>query len=247
MTVLNVVEFFMRAISDQASNPHADAFGLSRFKGPWEPARDYLRLDGKTSKTRRHEMVQMFNNQNDKRMRCFLISSRAGGQGINLYGANRCIILDTSWNPASDQQNIFRIYRLGQPKKCYVYRLLAMGTMEEKVYSRSVTKQAMSYRVVDKQQIDRHYNTAELSELYTLGKPDYNARPYPAMPEDDILKKLLHAFKDKIYKYHEHDSLLENKTDEELSETEKREAWKNYENDENAAKRNNLYSNVSSL
>lgn len=78
MTVLNVVEFFMRQISEQETNDNAAAFGLNKFKGPWIPGRDYLRLDGKTSKTKRHEMVQMFNNQSDKRMRCFLISSKAG-------------------------------------------------------------------------------------------------------------------------------------------------------------------------
>lgn len=65
------------------------------------------------------------------------------------------------------EQNIFRVFRLGQKRVCYIYRLIAMGTMEEKVYSRSVTKQAMSFRVVDEQQIDRHYNMAELTELYT--------------------------------------------------------------------------------
>lgn len=66
----------------------------------------------------------------------------------------------------STEQNIFRVFRLGQKKICYIYRLISMGTMEEKVYSRSVTKQAMSCRVVDEQQIDRHYNMAELTELY---------------------------------------------------------------------------------
>jgi transcriptional regulator ATRX len=68
----------MRQISEQQQNDNAAALGLSKFSGTWEPGRDYLRLDGKTSKTKRHEMVQMFNNPNDKRMRCFLISSKAG-------------------------------------------------------------------------------------------------------------------------------------------------------------------------
>lgn len=156
----------------------------------WILGKDYYRLDGKTPKSIRHAMINEFNNVLNKRARVFLISAKAGGQGINLIGANRVIILDTSWNPSNDQQNIFRIFRLGQKRNCYIYRLLAMvcttcrcllylllyyiictlyfqGTMEEKVYSRSVTKQAMSFRVVDEQQIDRHYSMAELAELYT--------------------------------------------------------------------------------
>lgn len=138
-----------------------------RVRNTWVNGKDFYRLDGKTPKSIRHELIKNFNNAQNDRARVFLISAKAGGQGINLIGANRVIILDTSWNPSNDQQNIFRIFRLGQKKNCYIYRLLAMGTMEEKVYSRSVTKQAMSFRVVDEQQIERHYSMNELAELYT--------------------------------------------------------------------------------
>lgn len=162
---------------------------MEHFRGPWKIGKDYYRLDGKTPKSIRHEMITHFNDPTKEQTRVFLISAKAGGQGINLTGANRVVLLDTSWNPSNDrkfrkriwfypslmdktstsfsEQNIFRVFRLGQKKVCYIYRLLAMGTMEEKVYSRSVTKQAMSFRVVDEQQIDRHYNMAELTELYT--------------------------------------------------------------------------------
>lgn len=133
----------------------------------WENGKDYYRIDGSTPKAVRQALITNFNDRAKKRARVFLISAKAGGQGINLFGANRVIILDTSWNPSQDQQNIFRVFRLGQDKMCFVYRLLSMGTMEEKVYSRSVTKQAMSFRVVDEQSIDRHYSMAELQELYT--------------------------------------------------------------------------------
>ncbi|XP_058168634.1 uncharacterized protein LOC131283087 [Anopheles ziemanni] len=230
VAVLNVVEHFMAKIHQQASDPQqSEAFAYSVFKGPWEAGKDYYRLDGKTHKTYRHKMITSFNDPRNTRTKCFLISAKAGGQGINLTGANRVIILDTSWNPSNDQQNIFRIFRLGQKRKCYVYRLLAMGTMEEKVYSRSVTKQALSFRVVDEQQIDRHYSYGELAELYTLTKVSEMTRETPILPADDVLALLLRLFPNKIFKYHEHDSLLENKPEQDLSEEEKKEAWAAYE------------------
>lgn len=174
-------------------------------------------------------MITRFNDPKNTRVKCFLISAKAGGMGINLIGASRVIILDTSWNPSNDQQNIFRIFRLGQKRNCFVYRLLAMGTMEEKVYSRSVTKQALSFRVVDEQQIDRHYSMAELAELYVLSMPDFAQRPVPIRPTDNLLANLVHSFPRIVFKYHIHDSLLENKPDEDLSEAEKQEAWLEYE------------------
>lgn len=101
--------------------------------------------------------------------------------------------------------------------------------MEEKIYSRSVTKQAMSGRVVDRLQIDRHYDINELSELYVLTKTDYKKRPQPQMPSDSILKYLVYSRPLQAYKYHVHDSLLENKPDEGLNEDDIKEAWDIYE------------------
>lgn len=122
VAVLNVVEDFMKKIHNQATNPKAQAYGYANFRSHWREGVDYYRLDGSTKREARHQMVQKFNDKTNKQMRCFLISAKAGGQGINLIGANRCILLDTSWNPSADQQNIFRIYRLGQRNVCYVYR-----------------------------------------------------------------------------------------------------------------------------
>ncbi|XP_052895482.1 uncharacterized protein LOC128302655 [Anopheles moucheti] len=230
VSVLNMVEHFMAKIHNQSENQQqSDEYGYSAFKGPWRRGKDYYRLDGKTPKTDRHNMITSFNDPLNTTTKCFLISAKAGGQGINLTGANRVIILDTSWNPSNDQQNIFRIFRLGQKRQCFVYRLIAVGTMEEKVYSRSVTKQALSYRVVDEQQIDRHYSYGELAELYTLTRLTEMTRETPILPADDILASLLRTFPNKIFKYHEHDSLLENKPEQDLSEEEKKEAWAAYE------------------
>lgn len=120
--ILSTLEYFLNLISNQQINPNAETLGLTKFKSTWIKGLDYLVLDGGSTKNRRHKMCADFNNMENKRLRLFLISAKAGGIGINLTAANRCVILDSSWNPSLDQQNIFRIYRMGQKQNCFVYR-----------------------------------------------------------------------------------------------------------------------------
>ncbi|TSL89850.1 Transcriptional regulator ATRX [Bagarius yarrelli] len=205
-------------------------------EGKWFKNIDYYRLDGSTNAMTRKKWAEDFNDTSNVRGRLFLISTRAGSLGINLVAANRVIIFDASWNPSYDIQSIFRVYRFGQLKTVYVYRFLAQGTMEEKIYDRQVTKQSLSFRVVDQQQIERHFTMNELTELYTF-EPDQlddpsekkSKRSTPMLPKDPVLAELLHNFKDHIVGYHEHDSLLDHKEEEALSEEDRKAAWAEYE------------------
>jgi transcriptional regulator ATRX len=87
----------------------------------WKKDEDYFRLDGSIDVTKRSKDCTAFNDASSPSARLYLISTRAGGIGINLVGANRCIIFDASWNPSYDTQSIFRIYRFGQVKGIYFF------------------------------------------------------------------------------------------------------------------------------
>ncbi|PKU41502.1 dna repair and recombination protein rad54-like [Limosa lapponica baueri] len=98
-------------------------------------------------------------------------SSKAGGCGLNLIGANRLVMFDPDWNPANDEQAMARVWRDGQKKTCYIYRLLSTGTIEEKIFQRQTHKKALSSCVVDEEQdVERHFSLGELKELFTLNE-----------------------------------------------------------------------------
>uniref|UniRef100_A0A670YSA4 DNA helicase n=1 Tax=Pseudonaja textilis TaxID=8673 RepID=A0A670YSA4_PSETE len=210
---------------------------IYKGEGKWFRNIDYYRLDGSTTAQSRKKWAEEFNDVTNVRGRLFIISTKAGSLGINLVAANRVIIFDASWNPSYDIQSIFRVYRFGQTKPVYVYRFLAQGTMEDKIYDRQVTKQSLSFRVVDQQQVERHFTMNELTELYTF-EPDLlddpnsekkKKRDTPMLPKDTILAELLQIQKEYIVGYHEHDSLLDHKEEEELTEEERKAAWAEYE------------------
>ena len=106
----------------------------------------YSRIDGKVLPTDRQKVTKDFNSGN---IQVCLISTRAGGQGLNLHSANRVVILDEHFNPMYEEQAVGRAYRIGQKKPVFVYYLIAAGTFEELVQNQSVFKQQLARRVVD--------------------------------------------------------------------------------------------------
>ncbi|KAJ3648695.1 hypothetical protein Zmor_020478 [Zophobas morio] len=132
----------------------------------------YVRLDGTMSIKKRAKVVANFNSP-DSREFIFMLSSKAGGCGLNLIGANRLIMFDPDWNPANDDQAMARVWRDGQQKPCYVYRFLTAGTIEEKIFQRQAHKKALSSTVVDNnEETARHFSAAELRDLFKLEETD---------------------------------------------------------------------------
>ncbi|KAJ2913432.1 hypothetical protein MD484_g6970, partial [Candolleomyces efflorescens] len=130
----------------------------------------YFRLDGTMSIPKRQKLVDQFNDPEGKEF-IFLLSSKAGGCGINLVGANRLILFDPDWNPAADQQALARVWRDGQKKECFVYRFISTGTIEEKIFQRQANKQALSSAVVDeKEDTERHFSLDSLRQLFTFNE-----------------------------------------------------------------------------
>ncbi|KRY65310.1 DNA repair and recombination protein RAD54B [Trichinella pseudospiralis] len=98
-----------------------------------------LRLDGSTDVLSRQRMVDRFNTTTDDTF-LFLLSTKAGGMGLNLIAANRLVLYDCDWNPAYDRQAMARIWRDGQRRTCHIYRLLTTGSIEENIFQRQIRK-----------------------------------------------------------------------------------------------------------
>lgn len=131
----------------------------------------FLRLDGTTSISKRQKLVNRFNDPTKDEF-AFLLSSKAGGCGLNLIGGNRLVLFDPDWNPANDKQAAARVWRDGQKKRVYIYRFLSTGTIEEKVYQRQMSKEGLQ-KVIQQEQTDsdiqgNFLSAEDLRDLFTF-------------------------------------------------------------------------------
>ena len=128
----------------------------------------YVRLDGGTSINKRQKLVKQFNDPSSNSF-VFLLSSKAGGCGINLIGGNRLVLFDPDWNPANDKQAAARCWRDGQKKKCYLYRFLSAGTIEEKIFQRQLSKESLQNVVNGSGELEQStLSKDELRKLFSL-------------------------------------------------------------------------------
>ncbi|WJX54532.1 DNA-dependent ATPase protein rad54 [Trifolium repens] len=167
----------------------------------------HLRLDGATSISKRQKLVNCLNDLSKDEF-VFLLSSKAGGCGLNLIGANRLVLFDPDWNPANDKQAAARVWRDGQKKRVYIYRFLSAGTIEEKVYQRQMSKEGLQ-KVIQREQCDsavaqgNFLSTEDLRNLFTFDenvKSEIHEKmrcnrcqPYDGPQDTDVLSTMINS------------------------------------------------------
>lgn len=124
----------------------------------------YLRLDGSTKSDDRSELLSLFNAPNSPYF-CFLLSTRAGGLGLNLQTADTVIIYDSDWNPHQDLQAQDRAHRIGQKNEVRILRLISSNSVEEKILERAQYKLDMDGKVIQAGKFDNKSTSEERDAL----------------------------------------------------------------------------------
>ena len=126
-----------------------------------QAVRDGFLFTGDLTPDKRSKMIDDFSEQGG----VMYITTKAGGVGITLHRANHVIVLDPAWNPVDDAQAVARAWRMGQEKEVKVYRLIAEGTLEERIYRLGVQKHALAARILEETDINRVYTREDLMSL----------------------------------------------------------------------------------
>jgi len=128
---------------------------------------NYRRMDGNTSIAARMSLIDDFNDE-DNGVFVFLLTTKVGGLGVNLTGANRVLLYDPDWNPSTDAQARERAWRIGQKKEVTIYRLITAGTIEEKVYHRQIYKEFLTSKVLKDPKQRRFFKARDMADLFTF-------------------------------------------------------------------------------
>uniref|UniRef100_H3AHV5 Snf2 related CREBBP activator protein n=1 Tax=Latimeria chalumnae TaxID=7897 RepID=H3AHV5_LATCH len=107
----------------------------------------YLRLDGTTRVEQRQALMERFNA--DRRIFCFILSTRSGGVGVNLTGADTVVFYDSDWNPTMDAQAQDRCHRIGQTRDVHIYRLISERTVEENILKKANQKRMLGDMAIE--------------------------------------------------------------------------------------------------
>ncbi|TFK20464.1 transcription activator snf2l1 [Coprinopsis marcescibilis] len=149
----------------------------------------YCRIDGGTAHEDRISAIDEYNKPDSEKF-IFLLTTRAGGLGINLTSADIVVLYDSDWNPQADLQAMDRAHRIGQTKQVYVYRFITEGSVEERMLERAAQKLRLDQLVIQQgraqQQAKAAANKEELLEMITHGADKIINSADELLIDDDI-------------------------------------------------------------
>ncbi|CCK70440.1 RSC chromatin remodeling complex ATPase subunit STH1 KNAG_0E01780 [Huiozyma naganishii CBS 8797] len=177
----------------------------------------YMRLDGSTKAEDRTGMLKEFNAP-DSDYFCFLLSTRAGGLGLNLQTADTVIIFDTDWNPHQDLQAQDRAHRIGQKNEVRILRLITTDSVEEVILERAMQKLDIDGKVIQAGKFNNK-STAEEQEAFLR-----NLLENETAKDDDDKAELEDEELNEVLARSEEEKILFDKMDRERVEQEKKEA-----------------------
>ncbi|KAK2657235.1 hypothetical protein Ddye_010287 [Dipteronia dyeriana] len=131
---------------------------------------EVCRIDGNVKLDQRRKQIEEFNDVNSN-FRIFLLSTRAGGLGINLTAADTCILYDSDWNPQMDLQAMDRCHRIGQTKPVHVYRLATAQSVEGRILKRAFSKLKLEHVVIAKGDFN-HDGTKSINNTKDMEEED---------------------------------------------------------------------------
>ncbi|XP_061928552.1 helicase domino isoform X4 [Apis cerana] len=134
----------------------------------------YLRLDGTTKVDQRQVLMERFNG--DKRIFCFILSTRSGGVGVNLTGADTVIFYDSDWNPTMDAQAQDRCHRIGQTRDVHIYRLVSEKTVEENILKKANQKRLLGDLAIEGGNFTTAYfKSSTIQDLFNIDQSENDA------------------------------------------------------------------------
>ncbi len=152
----------------------------------------FLRMDGSTSVFRRSEIVSLFDstrkpNESNSPF-CLLLSTRVGGVGLNLTGADRVVIFDPDWNPMTDTQARERSWRIGQKKDVKIFRLVAAETIEEIICKRQIYKHYLAQKILTDPRQTKISEWDQVEDIFKAPKRHEQRRSVSTKTMDKIYK-----------------------------------------------------------
>merc|ERR1712141_12846 len=150
----------------------------------WFRKHSYCRIDGQTPHEERDAQIQEYNADNSEKF-IFMLSTRAGGLGINLYTADIVILYDSDWNPQADLQAQDRAHRIGQKKQVKVFRLVTENTVDEKIVEKAAIKLRLDRMVIQAGRLAEQKNNLGKDEM--LGMIRHGAKQVFASKDAEIV------------------------------------------------------------